>query len=220
MSTEEKFQSTENISEHSLPTNDILILIDDAQVLLDKFLDSLDQSLNTTRRLRLNGIGISRYGFTNKVSDVASENMRFAPATFSDAELKALIRRIELLRNLSSLLRQCLRIVNDELLITGDEAYAMALLYYNTLREQARARVLGADEVFRMLEPFFRRHRRILSEEPTVHELERDLHALVHGHKDGRIVVERERPHLTGGKRVVIDEVAGGHAAEKVKINE
>jgi len=161
MSTEEKFQSTENISEHSLPTNDILILIDDAQVLLDKFLDSLDQSLNTTRRLRLNGIGISRYGFTNKVSDVASENMRFAPATFSDTELKALIRRIELLRNLSSLLRQCVRIVNDELLITGDEAYAMALLYYNTLREQARARVLGADEVFRMLEPFFRRHRRI-----------------------------------------------------------
>jgi hypothetical protein len=60
-------------------------------------------------------------------------------------------------------------------------------------------------EVFRMLQPFFKKTRRT-SGEPTEKEIERDLHALIHGKKDGKIVVENVKPKLTGGTHKVVDE--------------
>jgi hypothetical protein len=175
------------------------------ETILGQIQSFVHESMDSVRRLRMNGSGIRRYGFTDKTSDVAQVNLNFAPGTFDNENLKRFIRHIELLRNLSSLLSQIQRIVNDELLIAGDESYSLALLYYNTLREQARQRVPGADEVFRILQPFFRRNSGILAE-PTTHELERDLHALIHGAKDGKIVIEHETPHAQGGKHLVVDE--------------
>ena len=40
----------------------------------------------------------------------------------------------------------------------------------------------------------------------TEPEVERDVKALLHGTKDGKIVIENEKPHLVGGKHVVVDE--------------
>jgi hypothetical protein len=191
--------------ELSIPADDVITSLSEANAILERLLQYVNEQLDTARRLRANGIGIRRYGFTDKLSDIAEENLKFAPPAFDNKALKQLIRQIELLRNLSSITRQVQRIVDDELLIAGDEAFGMALLYYNSLRVQARQRVPGAEQVLGMLEPFFNRRRTIL-EQPTAHEIERDLHALVHGHKDGKIVVERERPHLEGGKFVVKDE--------------
>jgi hypothetical protein len=60
-------------------------------------------------------------------------------------------------------------------------------------------------ELFHALQPFFKRPKRA-SAEPTEKELERDLHALIHGKKDGKIVIENVKPKLTGGKHKVVDE--------------
>jgi len=38
---------------------------------------------------------------------------------------------------------------------------------------------------------------------PTEEEVECNLHTLLYGHKDGRIVIENEAPHLTGSKQEV-----------------
>jgi hypothetical protein len=127
----------------SLPPLKALGYIDDMESILGEILNYVHASMDTTRRLRMNGIGIRRYGFTDKTSDVAQVNLRFAPGTFNNEDLKKFIRYIEVLRNLSSLLSQIQRSINDELLIAGDESYGLALLYYNTLREQARQRVPG-----------------------------------------------------------------------------
>jgi len=78
-------------------------------------------------------------------------------------------------------------------------------MYYNSVRDAARRNVPGAQELFNILELFFRRGR-ISDGEPTEPELERDFRALLHGHKDGKIVIENERPHMEGGKHVVVDE--------------
>jgi hypothetical protein len=56
-----------------------------------------------------------------------------------------------------------------------------------------------------MLQPFFKRPRRP-GEEPTEPEVERDVRALLHGKKDGKVVIENETPHVVGGKHVVVDE--------------
>jgi hypothetical protein len=182
------------------------------------FFDKIDHSLSTVERLRKLGSGVRRYGFIDKTSDVAEENMQFAPRMYDNEELKDLVRQIEDLRNLLLLLEQCSRVVSDQLLVTGDDAFRMALLYYNSVRELSRRQVPGAEQVFRMLNSFFRRTRRT-AEEPTEHEIERDLHALMHGKKDGKIVIEHEAPHVSGGIHTVVDEThkPAGHWKEKAE---
>jgi len=180
---------------------------------------SPDSSLTDAERRRLLGSGVRRYGFIDKVSDVATDNPEFVPPFLDVKELKSLIRIIEVERSLSATLRQLLRINNDNLLVTSDTAFQMALMYYNTVRDASRRRVQGAEAIFRLLQLFFRR-RRPTSDEPTENEVERDVKALLKGKKDGKIVVENIKPKMVGGVHKVIDEVAGGHAAGKMKVTE
>ena len=178
-----------------------------------------DVALSDAERRRLLGSGVRRYGFIDKVSDIGSDNPEFTPPFLNFETLKDLIRHIETVRNLAATLQQLVQ-ANSELLLTmGDEAFRMALLYYNSVRDAARLRVPGAKPIFQALELFFRRPRRT-SNEPTEPEVERDVKALLHGKKDGKIVIENERPVVSGGKHVVLDDVYSGHAAVKETMEE
>jgi len=175
------------------------------------------EALTHAERLRMQGSGVRRYGFIDKTSDIAEDNLQFAPAFFNLQSLKDLLRVIEVLRNISVTCEQMTRISNDCLLVAGDDAFQMALGYYNTVREASRRRQPGAQAVFSVLREFFNRPRHTASE-PTIPEVERDVHALLHGTKDGRIVIEHEKPHGEGGKHVVVDEVRGGKSEEELRI--
>ena len=189
----------------NLSLNDLLLIKAEILQLHDSLENALNYNLSTVERLRKLGSGVRRYGFIDKVSDVASNNMQFAPMMFSDTDLKNILRKIEELRNILLLINQFGRTINDLLLISGDEAFQLALMYYNSVRELARRRVPGAEDTYRLLQTFFRRGRRP-DEEPTEEEVETDVRALLHGKKDGKIVIEHEKPHLVGGKHVVVDE--------------
>lgn len=164
-----------------------------------------DSALSDADRRRLLGSGVRRYGFMDKVSDVGLANTDFAPPFLNLATLKDLMRHIETLRNISTTLQQLVRLNGDLLLTAGDDAYRMALLYYTAVREAARGRVPGAKAIFDTLRLFFKRTRNA-SSEPTEPEVERDVKALLHGKKDGKIIIENETPHTKGGKHVVVDE--------------
>jgi hypothetical protein len=177
----------------------------------DVFNIYFDEIINETvmsdaERRRLLGSGVRRYGFIDKVADVASVNSEFAPPFLNINDLKDKLRVIEELRNVGTRLQQLLRFNNDLLLSVGDDAFRQALSYYNTVREAARSRTPGAVQVFQTLQLFFRRMRG-KSLEPTEPEIERDVRALLHGKKDGKIIIENEKPHLVGGKHVVVDEI-------------
>jgi len=188
-------------------------------ILQDMRVDMQNEALTTAERLRLLGSGVRRYGFIDKVSDIAEANPEFAPPFYDGTTLKTLIRKIEILRNLSAALAQMQRITDDVLLQVSDEAFQMALGYYNTVREAARRRQPGAQAVFNVLRLFFRRGR-LTGDEPTEHEVERDVKALLHGKKDGEIVIKNERPHMTGGARKVIDETHRDRVALKETVEE
>jgi hypothetical protein len=95
--------------------------------------------------------------------------------------------------------------VSNTMLVYSNEGFGMSLIYYNSVKEMSRRGDPSAMELLRTLQPFFKRPKRS-SAEPTEKELERDLHALIHGKKDGKIVVENVKPKLTGGKHKVVDE--------------
>jgi len=190
------------------------LLEDVNSMLADLRVDMQTEALTHAERMRLLGSGVRRYGFIDKVSDVAASNPEFAPAFFNDDDLKETLRKIEILRNISAAFQQLQRMTDDVLLQVSDSAFQMALAYYNTVREASRRRQPGAQAVFNLLRLFFNRPRRS-GDEPTEHEVERDLKALLHGKKDGQIIIKNERPHLVGGKHEVIDEVHSGRAAVK-----
>jgi hypothetical protein len=164
-----------------------------------------ETTISDAERRRLLGSGVRRYGFIDKVSDIALVNSEYAPPFMNLPGLKNNLRLIEALRDIATRINQLSRFNSDLLLTYGDEAYRQALSYYNTVREAARSRTPGALEVYRMLQLYFKKMRNGAGE-PTEPEVERDVRALLHGKKDGKIVIENETPHIVGGKHVVVDE--------------
>jgi hypothetical protein len=168
--------------------------------------------LNTTDRKRLNGSGVRRYGFIEKVYEVSSDYPQFWPAFTNDGEkLNGMVHEIDVLRNLLIWFRIASRVVGDLLLIAGDDAFRLAGAYYAAARDGARRKNPEAAQVFEMLRLFWRR-RRNTSQEPTEREVVRDFHALLRGTKDGEIVVRNESDpchqrnnKVIKGEKVIID---------------
>jgi hypothetical protein len=176
-------------------------------VALNQFISEMpDTVITDSDRRRLQGSGIRRYGFIDKVSDLALAWASLTPPYMDEEKLKQLLRLIEALRNLSNTLTSLNRSTNDQLLVFSDEAYKESLKFYGSVRDAARRQVPNAETVYQALLPFFKRPSR-QGEEPTEPEVERDLRSLLHGKKDGKIVIENVRPHMVGGKHVVVDEM-------------
>ena len=183
--------------------------LDELQTVTQNFFPLLPQlettELNSRARMRLNGSGVRRYGFIEKTLDVSGEFPQFWPAFGNGREgLQELVSEIEVLRNLLVWARWCARVVQDLLLIAGDDAFRVAGSYYATARDGARRMNPEAQQVFQMLQLFWnRRHR--TTDEPTEQEVERDFRALLRGTKDGEIIVRNESDQVVKGEKVVID---------------
>ena len=201
-----------------LPPEVMTRIKNELQVLMGDFKNISENNLTSLQRRRKIGAGIRNYGFIDKVSDLAEANPKFVQF-FDIDNLKNAIRNIEVCRDIVILLQAFTRVVSNSMMVYSDDAFQMALIFYNMVREMSRRGDPEAMEIFDALRPFFRRPRRA-SAEPTAKDLERDLHALIHGKADGKIVVENETPKITGGARKVVDEVRRGRAAIKETLEE
>ena len=161
--------------------------------------------LNSTDRRRLNGSGVHRYGFIEKVFEVSGDFPQFWPP-FGEGreEMEQYVNEIDVLRNLLVWFRFGSRVVQDLLLLAGDNAFRVAGAYYTFAREGARQKNPEAAQVFEMLRLFWRRPRRT-NGEPTMLEVERDTRAWLRGTKDGTISVSNESDSVIKGERVIID---------------
>jgi hypothetical protein len=214
-------QTDSGIHDHRielLPTNLMEDTIEGITSLMNDFVDVADNNLTALQRRRKRGPGVRNYGFIDKVSDLAEANPQYAQF-FRLSDLKNCIRNIEMCRDLLILLQAFARAVSNTMLIYSDDAFTMALIYYNMVREMSRRGDPIAMELFNTLRIFFRRTKRITAE-PTEKELERDIHSLLHGKKDGRIVIENITPKASGGGRKVVDDVHKSKAMIKESAEE
>jgi hypothetical protein len=78
-------------------------------------------------------------------------------------------------------------------------------MLYNTVKEMSRRGDSKANSLFRILQPFFKRPRRPTGN-LTEKEAEREMHALLHGTKDGKLIIENIKPKLTGGVHKITEE--------------
>jgi len=171
-------------------------------------------NLSPLQRRRLRGAGMRRYGFIDKLSDVIQSTR------YESRDIKECLRYLEVVRNISLTLEAALRTSNDILLTLGDDAYRMALIIYRQISIDAREGDPIAQALFTILRQFFRPKGKRTTDEPTEAEVERDMKALLHGRKDGKIIIENEKPHLTGGKRVIADDVHSAKVGLKERSDE
>ena len=188
--------------------------------------EALDTDTNLTgkQRNRLISAKSRNYGFISKTFDIARDNPAIRPPQFSIGDMANTLTMIEMSRQLMMVADQLRALADDFLLENCDTGYRFGLRIYGSLREQAHAKLAGADILFQELRQFFTLHRRGGSGEgePTIHELDRDLHSMMHGHADGEIIIRNESPHKTGGVHEVIDDVHrhGRHDGAEIKVKE
>jgi hypothetical protein len=173
-----------------------------------------DTPLTPTDRRRLLGTGFKYTGFIDAAYEGAVANPNLLPSYMPAAKFKDDVDDYTRKHNLYIILDQFTREVWDSMLASGDNAYRDALDYYNSVKEATRRHVPGAETEYNRLKSFFKKSKP-LSDQPTEMEVERDVRALLHGTKEGRVVVENELPNLTAAERKVVDVVHSGHVAEK-----
>ena len=182
------------------------------------FQDLLNMNTNMTgrERQRLISARSRNYGFIMKAYVIALENPAFRPGNFSFDGMTENVEILDQARQLTLVLEQLRAFADDLLLMACDTSYRDALRVYGNLREQAHRNVVGAQPLFDRLRQYFTLHRPFRpGEEPTEKEIERDLHSLLRGHKDGEIIIRNETPQVSGGERTVIDTAHTSHAAIK-----
>jgi hypothetical protein len=179
--------------------------------------EGIGENLTGTMRRRLCSAGVKNYGFIDKAFDIAQDNPQFMPPNFNLNKLFDNLRDLEDLRQLMFVLQQFEQAVSNAFMLQADSCYRDALRIYNSLKEQTKAKVPGAQPLFDALKTFFRK-RRGEGDEPTEMELERDIKRLIHGHADGKIQIENESPKIIGGIHKIIDDVHTGRSAFKENI--
>ena len=92
--------------------------------------------------------------------------------------------------------------------------YTDALEYYSQVQDAAECRIDSAESIYNELHSFFR-HSTRNGEEPTEKQIKRDVNSLLHGRKDGEVIIKNIKPKTTGGKHEVIDETFRDTAAFK-----
>jgi hypothetical protein len=168
-------------------------------------LDDYAAHLRALDRKRLNDVGIKRQGFIERAWEYAQTNPEFLPHYLSLDKFREDEEYFTSFRNLFDLSKQVQEILWNITVQSADVVYTDALEFYASVREAAKRRVDAAETIFKDLEVFFKR-RRAAGEEPSERELKRDINSLLHGRKDGKIVLENIKPKLSGGKHKVIDE--------------
>jgi len=175
---------------------------------LNEVKETLEEYANHLRALdrkRLNGVGIKLQGFVDRALELAAENPEFLPHWLTLDKFTEDDEYFIAFRTLTDLAMQIRELLWNITIQSADVVYTDALEFYASVREAAKRRVDAAETIHNELSVFFKRHKPI-TEEPTERQLKRDANALIHGKKDGKIVIENIKPKLTGGTRKVIDE--------------
>jgi hypothetical protein len=160
-------------------------------------------------RQRLRGVGLKKQGFIEGAYSLAVINPQFLPSYLTIEKLRKDIEYSANIRILFDLCKQLYEYVHNLDIQSSDVKYTDMLAFYASVRKAAKRRIDGAQTIHRELEPFFK-HPGAAGEALTEKKLKRDVNALLHGKRNGKIVIKNVKPKLTGGKRKVIDEQYDG----------
>ena len=173
-------------------------------------MEDFAQHLRSLDRMRLNGVGIKKMGFIERAYELALENSEFLPHYVTIERFGNDLEYFMDFRSLTDIVSQIKELLWNITIQSADIAYTDALEFYASVREAAKRRVDAAETLYHALSPFFKKMGMRTEEEegaePTKKKALRDAKGFIDGKHDGLLVIENEKPKLTGGKRKIIDE--------------
>ena len=182
-------------------------LRDDSIALDDALQEIVADGLSAMNRHQKNAIGDIRLGFVHNVFRYVSTSSEFNPVGFDDEYYNELVTQLDLTAQTTTHLGSAIRLLRDISIVTGDVLYGMALLWYRNIQVLAQRRVPGAEAIYRELRTHFRNRRPLSADQPiTQKQLLRDAKALLHGKKDGEIVIEGKAKHTIAAEKSVTDD--------------
>ena len=180
----------------------------DESVAIDNTLQEIvADGLSAMNRHQKNAIGDIRLGFVHNIFRYVNDSTEFNPLGFDVAYYSELIEQLDLTAQTITHLGSATRLLRDITIVTGDVLYGLALLWYRNIQVLAERRVPGAEAIYRELRTQFRHGGRTASAEPTEKQILHDVKALMHGKKDGEIVIEGKAKHTTAAEKSVVDDV-------------
>jgi hypothetical protein len=187
--------------------------------LMEETFEDYSNTFTTRDRTRLVGGGIRNFGFIETAYKSAAANAKFRPPYLDIKEYEKVVQDFSFKRTLLTQVQQFEQQVADSMLMASDISYHFSLEYYNSVKEAAKQRIPGAEAEYNLLAKYFKKGKPSKDDStPTEAQIERDVAGLLHGTKEGRIVIENENPDLSGGKRKVVDETHSEHAASQTVI--
>ncbi|MDR1802440.1 MAG: hypothetical protein LBQ94_02435 [Treponema sp.] len=178
-------------------TNEVLGFIND--------LDDYAANLRALDRQRHNGVGLKRQGFIEAALRLSTKFPQYFPHWLSTAKFKADLDFFNAVRSLVEVCRSLEEKAWNINVEASDMVYTDALEYYAQVQDAAERRIDSAESIYAELHDFFRRGP-MEGDQPTQKKIKRDVDALLHGRKDGEVIIKNVKPKTSGGTHEVIDE--------------
>jgi hypothetical protein len=181
-------------------------------------LDDYTANLRALDRQRHNSVGLKRLGFIEAAFRLSTKFPQYFPHWLTTEKFQRdldLFNAIRSLVEVSRSLEEKAWNINVE---SSDMIYTDGLENYSQVQDACQkakgflARSLRSVPSLREQTPHIYSWS---ADEPTEKEVERDIHSLLKGHKDGKVVIENISPKTTGGTRKVIDETFKSNATFK-----
>jgi hypothetical protein len=234
-STQEKASSTVSIPKLSDDLMTSQKLLEQKASIIMRSLDDVEKQLRTVikeiksvyelvefpkkRPSSLVGHGVRNYGFIEKCRDLIKDNPETIPTSSFEKRFMTLLTEFERVRQICIMSQELNNEIKDAEVMFGNASFGEALNYYDYLKSLARMKELNAQELVANLSDYFKKKKPDI-QRPTEKQLKRDFDAIVHGKKDGKIVVENISPKKTKGVHIVEDDVYKSKEQIKVKVDE
>jgi hypothetical protein len=165
----------------------------------------ISENLTAKERSRLISAGIRNYGFIEKTRDLGRDNPSFLPPHFDMTKFSDLLHDFDVIRQVYLIVEKFESIAWDSMLIRSNELYRDSLRVYNGFKEQAKGQVPGANDLFKELEPYFKR-RTASDKQPTQKQELHRIENIFKGKTEGEVLVRNIKPKSTGGVREIIED--------------
>jgi len=139
--------STSNQIDITIPPSvitDVTTKLQEIRTALEPYVFGLTMSQRET----LPKMADKTVAFVQKTIDYAGTNPEYAPGYFSKPELDTDLNAVQDLSPIRSLLEQLSSDVDDTMMMAGSEAYTMALVYYNSVKNAANTGQASAKPIY------------------------------------------------------------------------
>jgi hypothetical protein len=178
-------------------------------------LENYTANLRALDRQRHNGVGLRRLGFIEAALRLSTKFPQYFPHWLNTPKFQADLDLFNAVRSLVEVCRSLEEKAWNINIEASDMVYTDALEYYSQVQDAARRRIDSAESIYNELHGFFRNMGPHEGEQPTQKKVKRDVDALLHGRKDGEVIIKNIKPKTTGGKHEVIDETFNDSASFK-----